>query len=272
MHATHCTFYEVKLPPVGTKDNPADYMQKENMGFEKCRFVNCEVPETFLAATVDCIFEGCQFAPKRHTWPKDTGPIKVNAYYSGLGGAPQSFVNGPLSVQFTEAPRNVEAGATLKHTKSAARITLTDLREPDRFIVVGVEQRKSSEIPASGDLPPAGTPAKPLVAAGAANELHSLDEILRDLPLNINLLSGGRLDVAGVDAANLWLAKTCAGRPITLKTFIESMRSVDEGRRTPYALQASSPEANWFFPKGSRFRQAPPLSINRGRRRRSRRS
>lgn len=51
------------------KEDRAGYLQKENMGLLKCRFVRCEVPETFLAATVDCIFENCQFSGKRHDWP-----------------------------------------------------------------------------------------------------------------------------------------------------------------------------------------------------------
>ena len=98
-HATGCTFYGVKLPWVGMKENPAGYLQKGDMGFEKCRFVQCDVPETFLAGTVDCVFEACQFQAKRHGWPKETTPIKVTAYYAGQGSVPKSFINGPLTVR-----------------------------------------------------------------------------------------------------------------------------------------------------------------------------
>jgi hypothetical protein len=98
------------------------------MGFEKCRFVQCEVPETFLAGTVNCVFEGCQFQGKRHVWPKETSPIKVTAYYTSQGAAPKSFINGPLTVEFLPATKEIEAGSTLKHTYSGGHVSLATLR------------------------------------------------------------------------------------------------------------------------------------------------
>ena len=230
-HATGCTFYNVKLPSVGMKENPAGYLQKGDMGFEKCRFVQCEVPETFLAGTVDCVFEGCQFPAKRHAWPKETTALKVNAYYAAQGTAPKSFINGPLTVEFRPAPREIEAGSTLAHSYSGGRVTLTALPMPAQFAMLGTAQKKASEIPAVAAVP-AKSPgaAAPAPGPAAPADFRSLDEIVRALPAGIELTKEGQLNVAGVTAANEWFAKNVAGKTAAVRLTVEGMQATkDDG-------------------------------------------
>ena len=234
-HATACTFYGVKLPPIGMKENPGAYLQKGDMGFEKCRFVQCEVPETFLAGTVNCVFEGCQFQGKRHVWPKETSPIKVTAYYPSQGAAPKSFINGPLTVEFLPATKEIEAGSTLKHTYSGGHVSLATLPMPTQFTMIGTTQKKASEIPNTGgpakpvatapDAPPSTAPA-----AGPADraDFRSIDEIVRGLPAGIELTKEGQFHVAGVSAANEWLSENAATRTAAVRLMVDAMQATKE--------------------------------------------
>lgn len=236
-HATGCTFYNVNLPSVGMKENPAGYLQKGDMGFEKCRFVQCDVPETFLAGTVGCVFESCQFQGKRHGWPKETTPIKVTAYYAGTGSVPKSFINGPLTVEFLPAPRDMQAGSTLAHSYSGGRVTLTALPMPTQFTMIGTAQKKASEIPAA-----AGAPAKPVAgvapapvapapgAPAAPADFRSMEEVVRALPAGIELTKEGQFNVAGVTAANDWLAANAFGQTAAVRLVVDGMQAIkDDG-------------------------------------------
>lgn len=243
-HADHCTFYGVKLPGINLKDNPATYLQQSDMAFVKCRFVDCDVPQTFLAATVDCVFEGCRFEPKNKVnWPKETGPIKVAAYYAGTGGEPSSFLNGPLTVQFTPASRGAAYGSTLPHAQSGGRVTLTNLRLNGQFAQLASINRKASEIvdplaapPETNAPAPAPTPAPGAAAAPAGGELHGVEEILRGMPPTIEVIAAGEPNSPGIEAANAWLARTWAGRPASMSLTLESTQAIrDEG----YAYQAN---------------------------------
>jgi hypothetical protein len=233
-HAENCTFYNVKLPSVGMKENPAGYLQKGDMGFVKCRFVQCEVPETFLAGTVQCLFEGCQFQGKRHTWPKETTPIKVFAYYAGLGSAPRSFINGPLTVEFLPAPKELHVGSTLAHNFSAGHVTLSSLPMPGQFTMIGTAQKKASEIPGAGvpakptaDNPP--PPDSPPVAEPAGRaDFYNIDEIMRALPAGIELTKAGQFHVTGVTSANDWLARSTPGRTVSVRLMVDGMQATKE--------------------------------------------
>lgn len=237
VHAKGCTVYNVKLPWIGMKENPAGYLQKGDMGFEKCRFVQCDVPEAFLAATVDCVFEGCQFQGKRHDWPKETTPIKVTAYYGPQGAPPKSFINGPLTVEFLPAPREMKAGTTLAHTVSGGRVLLADLPVPAQFTMIGTSPKRASEIPKSAVTPVASTfsatipslPKPPSIAPAAPIDVRSMDDILRALPTGISLTKEGQFHVAGVTAANSWLAQNAPGRTAAVRVMVDAMQATKEG-------------------------------------------
>ena len=234
VHATRCTFYEIKLPTVGFKENPANYLGKEDMVFEKCRFVDCDVPQSFLAATVDCVFEKCRFEPKsKLQWPKETTAIKVHAYYEGLGNEVGSFVNGPLTVEFEEAPHGGEFGSTVPHTQSGGRVTMTNLHLSGQFVQFGTTPRKASEIvdvpvvaaEAGTSSPAASTGSAPAVApagpsaprVAAVSEVHSVEELFRALPGNLELRVGGKPNGAAIEAANAFLAKNYAGHLVSMR-------------------------------------------------------
>lgn len=233
VHASRCTFYGVKLPTLGLKENPAGYLGKGDLGFEKCRFVDCDVPQTFLAATVDCVFEGCRFEPRaKLTWPKETTAIKVRAYFDGDGSQPASFINGPLTVTFEDAPRGGEFGSTLAHSLSGGRVTLTNQRLLGQDASLGVVPGKASEIvdapvavaaggssaPGPGSAPNSpGVNVTAPAAAAAVSVVRSLEEMLRALPTRLELQAGGHPSVAGVETANAILAKKFVGRPVALR-------------------------------------------------------
>jgi hypothetical protein len=239
-HATGCTFYNVKLPWIGMKENPAGYLQKGDMGFVKCRFVQCEVPESFLAGTVDCVFEACQFQGKRHPWPKETTAIKVTAYYAGQGSPPKSFINGPLTVEFLPAPREMQFGSTLTHAFSSGRVTLQELPIPAQFTMIGTAQKSASEIPNAavgapakptvGVAAPASMPAPAPAVPGGRADFHSIDEVIRTLPAGIELTKAGELHVAGVSASNEWLTRSAPGRAAAVRLPVETLQATkDDG-------------------------------------------
>jgi len=219
VRATHCTFYDVKLPTISVKDDPGSYLQKGRMGFVKCRFVRCNVPESFLAATVDCVFEDCQFPSKRQNWPAQMSSLQVNAMFSGLADAPESFLNGPLSVRFTEAPPTPDAGSTLPHSYSGGDITLNNYNPPLEYVNFGSVQKRSSEIvPSAGDSKDifAGSPSAAAPPAGNSVDVHSFDDLVRSLPQNINLINDGQPDIDSIDLANKWLSDHFAGHNAAL--------------------------------------------------------
>jgi hypothetical protein len=158
-HATNCTFYSVKLPSVGFKEDPASYMGKDPMVFEHCRFVDCDVPQTLLASTVDCVFENCRFEPKNKVaWPPVTSSIKVIAYYSG-DTEPVSYTNGPFTVEFQREPLGSTRGSSLRHTRSGTQISLNDLMLSGQYTQLGTSPMRSSQLAAKTAATPAPWPA-----------------------------------------------------------------------------------------------------------------
>ena len=83
VRADRCTFQNLTLPRLKYKKDPADEAQSNDLKFANCHFIQCEVPESFLASTVDCVFEDCGFSSKPEDWKKTSSrPITVTAYTS----------------------------------------------------------------------------------------------------------------------------------------------------------------------------------------------
>ncbi len=121
VRAVNCTFYDLELPAIGYKDDPANLAQSEDLKFERCRFVNCSVPESLLAATTGCVFENCTFPSKRDDWSKAQKPISVSVSIVSRARPPRSYENGPLKVEFkTLAPP--PAGASIPVTSTNGRL------------------------------------------------------------------------------------------------------------------------------------------------------
>jgi len=100
--------------------------------------------------------------------------------------------------------------------------------------MIGTAQKKASEIPSAGLAPKpiAGAPARPVATAPAAAvgsvDFRSIDDIIRPLPTGIELTKEGRANVAGVEAANAWLAQSAVGHTVAVRLLVETMQSVKE--------------------------------------------
>ncbi len=115
--AVHCTFIGLKLPVIGLKGDPSKYLQHDDLKFENCRFIQCEVPQSSLAATVNCVFEGCQFPAKKHDWPKEMGSVTVQAFFRWPRKSPRS----PLSKGRWRCSFRAPAGARRAKRSPSAR-------------------------------------------------------------------------------------------------------------------------------------------------------
>ena len=217
VRAYDCTFYDAKLPTIGLRDDPASYLQKDHLRFVNCHFVRCDVPESFLAATVKCVFEDCHFPSKRINWPAQTSSLAADAMCAGLSDPPDSFLNGPFSARFSEAPMNVQSGSTLQYSQTGDEITLNAYNPPLEYTDIGTIPKRSSQIIPSGanatglSLPPAAGDGQ------GKKDVHSLDDIVGSLPQSINLMTDVGPDVDGIASANQWFGSQMAGRSATLQ-------------------------------------------------------
>ncbi|MCW0218642.1 MAG: hypothetical protein OJI67_10000 [Prosthecobacter sp.] len=59
--AKNCTFYDVPLAIFQFKEDTGSEVKNEWMQMENCRFINCDVPESFLLMTKNCVFDSCTF-------------------------------------------------------------------------------------------------------------------------------------------------------------------------------------------------------------------
>ena len=123
VRANRCTFRNLTLPKLKYKKDPAEEAQSTDLQFSHCHFIRCEVPESFLASTVDCLFEECDFSGPRADWTKAGKPIAVTAYVAGPGEAPASYENGNLKVAFktSAAPEN---GSTVAYVFTNGYLSL----------------------------------------------------------------------------------------------------------------------------------------------------
>ncbi len=164
IRAVNCTFIGVKMPAIGLKNDPAAYLQTDDLKFENCRFVQCDVPRTVLAASVNCVFDNCQF-PSKSEWPKQMTPVTVKAYYGEASHPPQAVSDGPLTAQF-ESAMNRKAGCTLRFLHTGGRLSLDDLR-PGAYTtleaLIGASDKGTTPAPK----PLAASPATPAPATGA---------------------------------------------------------------------------------------------------------
>ena len=126
--ATRCTFHDVDLPKVIYR-HPMNEAQAAEFQFVNCRFVRCKVQESFLAATVDCLFEDCEFSGDRGNWARGTKVLTVTASVTGTAAPPQSYLNGNLKVNFQPA-QPAAGGATLAYTYTKGVLAF---REPGSF-------------------------------------------------------------------------------------------------------------------------------------------
>ena len=58
---TECTVIEATISPAEYYETPVEESESEWRMVERCLFINCEIPESFLLMTSDCVFENCEF-------------------------------------------------------------------------------------------------------------------------------------------------------------------------------------------------------------------
>lgn len=158
VHAVNCTFYNIALPKITYRGDPADYAQTDNLKFEHCRFVNCELNNSFLLATVDCVFEDCRFPAKQDDIPKLKKPINVTAYIASRANPPKPFESGAVKIEF-KSEGVPEAGATIPVTNTSGRLAYTSLK-PGPAQNLGIVDGSTAELAKT-------EPAKPEPALAA---------------------------------------------------------------------------------------------------------
>ncbi len=178
--AVGCTFCDITLPKIEYKDDPSKRAQSKELRFERCRFVHCELPESALATTIDCVFDDCRFSTGDHTdWSKATKMIVVNAFFvPARTKPPQSYSNGPVQVNFQPATPTQRAGATLAVSRTGgSALKYAAVSEAGPVLVIGQAGSPAVAKPeppkVSPVVPPATLPPLPkgssLAARLAAN-------------------------------------------------------------------------------------------------------
>ncbi len=110
-----CTFYGVKFDKIPYKEDAAEEVKRYWMTIQNCRFVECQIPESLLIATRDCVFENCTFGEPEPSIPMKS-PMVLRAYSTEPG---IKIATGPnRTVEVLEASKIPNpAGAVLKHQR-----------------------------------------------------------------------------------------------------------------------------------------------------------
>ena len=203
VRAEHCSFHNIELPKIGYKHDPADVAQGNELKFLNCRFVNCDVPESFLASTVDCVFEDCHISAKRGDWSAAKKPINVTAYIVSHNNPPANFENGNLKVTFKTVAPPV-CGSTLRYTASGKNLTLP-LRTTGSPVLIGSVDKTpvASATPAPAPAPATPAPVQPVAAVSMPS-----DPVSRDL---VKTYRNSLVFVTGADGAGSGFVATLGG-------------------------------------------------------------
>lgn len=158
VRAIHCTFVGVEMPKMTHKNDPSTYVGKDDVKFENCLFVGCDITESVLAASVNSTFEGCHFRldfernpDKVDKWDNAKSPVAVNAQL--VGEEPkESHVHGQLSVNFMKAEPGAAAGYAGTFVRAGARIVAPAwAAKITTFRNIGGVDKAASELPAVAD-------------------------------------------------------------------------------------------------------------------------
>ena len=192
VHAERCTFYDLELPVLKYKRDPSEEAQSEELRFANCRFVGCGVPESFLAATVDCVFQECLFSGTHEDWSKAKKPIAVTAYVDRADGPPASYENGNLKVTF-KLGGPAASGASLSVTNSAGHLSAANFADTGAAIALGSVH--SNPIPTTDSVKP--PPEPPRASSPSPAGPHGVDEILSRYRKSLALAKGSNHSGAG---------------------------------------------------------------------------
>jgi hypothetical protein len=187
VRASDCTFVGVEMPEMSHKKDPSTYSGKDDVKFEHCRFVGCDITESVLAASVNCLFESCRFhldfekkPGKPDKWETAKAAVNVSAYL--VNEEPHSnHVHGQLNVAFFKAEPGATAGCTLPIGRAGTRVVLPGwARQITAWGEIGSLEKAASDIPA-----PAAVPAP-----SSASALSKPAEPVPPVPVPRKTISG----------------------------------------------------------------------------------
>ena len=185
VRALNCTIHDATLPPIVYKRDPSKEAQSAELRFTNCRFVRCEVPESFLAATMDCVFEDCAFSDKREDWAKATKQITVSASIAGKAAPPASYENGMLKITFK--PAEAVAGASMSYIYADHHLSVSDYRVPGPFLALGsIDNKPAAKSPPAPAIASAPAPAPP----GPVNLQEATAQLVKANRNNLVFVSG----------------------------------------------------------------------------------
>jgi hypothetical protein len=181
-----CTFTKMQLPEVVFSSDARAELTSAGARIVRCRFVDCEVPASFLLATIDCTFEKCTFTGQAPAQLKEAATINV------AGTLP---AGAPLGLRFTGASGGTGTmpGVTAVSQPGTASPTLA-------MSTGTVPLPATAVVGASTPLPPPSRPTYPSAAprvAGSGLDLARNEARLHGL-LIMELNSGHEAGQAAV--------------------------------------------------------------------------
>jgi len=117
---SNCTFYDVEFSKIKYKKDAGDEAIRDWMTITGCRFVNCVIPESFLIATQNCVFEGCEFLEAESDLMIKT-PIKTRIFVNDRKSLPILGSKREVTViDATDMQRSIGAG--VKHKRKGKNL------------------------------------------------------------------------------------------------------------------------------------------------------
>ncbi len=168
VRAVDCTFVGVEMPVMSHKNDPSSYSGKDDVKFAHCRFIGCDISESVLAASSDCLFESCHFhldfekkPDKPDKWETAKAAVNVNAYL--VNEEPRSnHVHGQLNVSFLKAEPGATAGCTLSVGRAGTRVVSPAwAKQITTWGEIGSVEKVASDISAPATDPVASVASKP---------------------------------------------------------------------------------------------------------------
>ncbi|HSI14616.1 MAG TPA: family 16 glycoside hydrolase [Chthoniobacter sp.] len=174
IRAEHCTFHDLKMPEVTLAGDPARELQTVNFSFKNCRFVGCEIPESLLVSTIDCIFERCRFGARSHRWDKNSRQMSVTAYVADGDALPESYGDEHLKVTFKNADLPV-AGCMTAYSYTDGHLALGRVPAGES-LAIGSIDNKAPKVAKAAPPPPSATPTPIAVETKPAEGTPILDK------------------------------------------------------------------------------------------------
>lgn len=175
IRAEHCTFHDIQMPVVTLVYDAARELQAENFRFKNCRFVGCEIPESFLVSTIDCIFERCRFGSRSRMWEKNSRQMSITAYIADGEPVPESYEDAHLKVAFKSANLPV-SGCMTAYSYTDGHLALGHMPAGDPLAIGSIDNKAPKTAKAAPPPPPSATPAPAAMEAKVAEGTPILDK------------------------------------------------------------------------------------------------